>query len=157
MAEIAAEEAEEAERRRQPLVVLENPDGTMSVGIPEGRYREFYPESKEDEDEDEGEAEGSGKISRAKGRAMDKNTFAAAQRTADMDWYRRALDRRQAAVTDGVRGFDGAGVSKWAMTPEYQQADMADNYARRLSERRAKQNWHGAKALRPFWGIGLVG
>jgi hypothetical protein len=154
--EIMAELEAEEESNREPLVVFEDPDdGTLSVGIPQSRYREFYPESKEDEDE--GEAEGSGKKSRGKGRAMDKNKNAELQREDEMAWYRKALDRRQNEVTKGVEGFDGAGMSKWAMTDAYQQAEMADKSALRLAQRRAVQNWLGAKTFRPFWGNGIMG
>ena len=88
---------------------------------------------------------------------MDKNKNAAIQREDDMAWYRQALDRRQKEITKGVEGFEGAGISKWAMTAEYQQADMADKSALRLAQRRAVRNWLGAKVFRPFWGNGVMG
>jgi len=88
---------------------------------------------------------------------MNKNTNAALQREDEMAWYRQALDRRQNEITKDVIGFDGAGMSKWAMTAEYQQAPQADKATLRMAQRRAVQNWRGAKVFRPLWGIGING
>lgn len=88
---------------------------------------------------------------------MDKYKFAELQRDKDMEWYQAALKKRQDAVTEGVEGFSGAGTSRWAMTDEYQQHEMQDRAALKLSERRAKQNYNLARKWRPFWGVGLKG
>ena len=81
----------------------------------------------------------------------------AKQREEEMAWYRGALDKRQEDITSGAYGFDGSGMSRWAMTAEYQQQKLQDRSSLALSQRRIKQNWANAKHWRPFWGNGIFG
>jgi len=87
----------------------------------------------------------------------DKGAYSEEARKREMAWYTQALNKRQDAVTDGAYGYDGSGMSRWAMSADYQQHELQDKAALRMAERRAKQNWLGAKVFRPFWGNGLMG
>ena len=149
------EEEEEEAPAKEPYAVIEDPeDGTMMLGVPESRLAEYEAQVRAMK-----ESRGNGKsnINSRMPKAMDKNTNAELQREEEMAWYRAALDKRQEAITKGAYGFDGSGMSRWAMSAEYQQAPQRDRVALRLSERRAKQNWAGAKVFRPFWSNGPMG
>lgn len=137
-----------------------------------GQYINAYVEARDEAEKPEyvlfedpegmflGEKQGRGLFSKRKSRkmqrSMDKQQYAEASRKQEMDWYKQLLERRQKDVTKGAYGFEGSGTSRWAMTEMYQQAEQADKRELSLGERRAIQNWAGAKSLKPFWSNGLV-